>query len=259
MTSYKPVEATLRGLEVLQTVSRLESCTVKDIHAATGLNRATIVRMLETLMFAGYVYQEEQRGRYGLTAKVLRFSAGYRPATELAHRAGPILAQLQEAVGWPADVAIYDGLEMVTVATSPMSGRISLNQPAGYRANLFGTSLGLAYMAFASERERAIAIQALAANPAPWNDLARDPEQAAKTFARIRRRGYATIDRRASMASYHGTLQTIGVPVCVDGAAIASMNVIFLREAVSIRTAIQKFLPPLKAAADKLAAAAAPG
>jgi IclR family mhp operon transcriptional activator len=253
LSSYQPVEATLRGLNVLSAVSRLGVCSVNEVHAETGLSRATIVRMLETLIFGGYVYRHAP-GRYALTARTLGLSAGYRSATEISAHAPPILSSLQDAVGWPSDVAICDGIEMVTVATSPASGRLSLNQPAGFRASLLGTSLGLAYLAFAPERERVAALRALALRAEPWNDLARDPERAARMFAAIRRRGYATIDRRALMKAQGVSLHTFGAPVLLNGAAIASINVIFLREAVDIRTAIKKFLPHLQSASARLAA-----
>jgi len=47
MPSYQPVEALLRGLDVLRSVNRLELASVLDIHRATGLNQPTVVRMLE--------------------------------------------------------------------------------------------------------------------------------------------------------------------------------------------------------------------
>jgi IclR family mhp operon transcriptional activator len=258
MPSYEPVEATLRGLQVLQTVSRLQSCSVNDIHAATGLNRATVVRMLETLVHAGYVRHLAERGRYALTAKTLSLSAGYQAGKDMAERAAPVLASLQAAVGWPCDVAICDGVEMVTVATSPVSGRLAFNQPAGVRASLLGTSLGLAYLAFAPAREQAIALQALASSPEPWHDMARDPAIAAKVLPAIRRRGFATIDPRMSAGHLGGALQTLGVPVLVDGKPIAAMNIIFLRAAVPMRTAIRIFVPPLIDAAARLSDLSAP-
>jgi len=255
MTSYKPVEAALRVLQVLQTLSRLGSAGVTEIHAATGINRPTVVRMLETLMYAGYVYRQEERGRYGLTAKALALSVGYQPAVELRHHAAPILAELQELIGWPSDVAICDGVQMVTVATSPPSGRISINEPAGYRAEIFRTSLGLAYIAFAADRERELIVRALAAHPGTWNDVARNPAVANRVLSKVRRRGYAVAITRASS---YGALMTIGVPILVGARAIAAMNVIHISDSLNMRAAVRRFLPPLREAAARLATAAAP-
>lgn len=236
MQSYRPVEATLRGLDVLQAIGRLGSGRTKDIQEATGLSGGTVVRMLETLVHAGYVYQVEPRGPYALTAKVVALAAGHRAASELAHRAAAPLALLQRQVGWPSDVAIREGDAMITIATSPAAGRLSFNQPAGFRASLLGTSLGLAYIAHAPEAERVAAI-------------AQDPPRLTRKFAAIRRYGYATIDRGVARTEHQDMLQTIGVPLVAGDRAVGSMNLIFLRQAVPLRTAVRQFLPPLREAA----------
>jgi IclR family transcriptional regulator, mhp operon transcriptional activator len=55
MTSFRPVIALSRGLEVLRVINQERQSTVGSLHKATGLNKATIVRMLETLEHEGYV------------------------------------------------------------------------------------------------------------------------------------------------------------------------------------------------------------
>jgi hypothetical protein len=44
----RPVIALSRGLEVLRVINQERHSTVGSLHKATGLNKATIVRMLET-------------------------------------------------------------------------------------------------------------------------------------------------------------------------------------------------------------------
>ena len=47
MVSYKPVTAALRVLEILDSVSEFQgSATVGKIYSKTGIDKATIVRML---------------------------------------------------------------------------------------------------------------------------------------------------------------------------------------------------------------------
>ena len=61
MTSYRPVNAVLRGLDVLLATNRLKGrATVGEIHRHTGLDKATIVRMLETLAHAGLTVRNEE-------------------------------------------------------------------------------------------------------------------------------------------------------------------------------------------------------
>ena len=60
MPSFEPVTAVLRAFDVLLTVNRLKEASVGDIFRETGLNRPTIVRMLETLIHAGFVSRDRK-------------------------------------------------------------------------------------------------------------------------------------------------------------------------------------------------------
>ena len=87
-----------------------------------------IVRMLETLQHAGYVVRLSDRAAYTTTARTLALSLGYAPQRELAAVAAPIMAALNEEVGWPSDLAVHDGEVMLVVQTSRGEGRLSFNR-----------------------------------------------------------------------------------------------------------------------------------
>ena len=55
MACFKPVIALTRGLEILRVVNDEGRSTVRSLHKATGLDKATIVRMLQTLEHEGYI------------------------------------------------------------------------------------------------------------------------------------------------------------------------------------------------------------
>ncbi len=255
MTAYQPVEALLRGLKVLETVSRLETCGVRELQAATGLSRATLIRMLETLEFAGYVTREPGSARHALTSRVRLLSAGYRATDAMAARATPILADLQSKVAWPCDLAIYDGAEMVIVAGNPAEGRLFYNRGPGFRAPVLGTSLGLAYIAFASDLERSRVLAVEAVGTGPGTDLARDPASAQSVFDRIRARGYAMVDHRGSDRGPSASLAAIACPVIIAGRPVAALNVIFLREVLAPEVAETTLTEPLREAAVAVATA----
>ena len=73
--SYPPVEAVHRALEVLRAVNKLRIASVNGIHEQTGINKSTIVRMLETLMGEGdwgrpiarRIYAQTRAGYHAVT------------------------------------------------------------------------------------------------------------------------------------------------------------------------------------------------
>ena len=59
--SYTPVKSAIRCLEVLVAVNRLETnATVGEIHRLVDIEKPTIVRMLETLTFLGFLAKDEK-------------------------------------------------------------------------------------------------------------------------------------------------------------------------------------------------------
>src|SRR4051794_13954652 len=134
MPSYEPVTAALRGLEVLEAVNRLGRARVGQIHQLTGINRSTIVRMLETLQHADFIHKDLESGAYSASARALQLSRGYDMVTELRSVSAPILEDLQRQVGWASDAAIFDGNAMVVVATTRKHGQLYSEVRPGYRA-----------------------------------------------------------------------------------------------------------------------------
>jgi IclR family mhp operon transcriptional activator len=148
MTSFQPVTAALRALDVLMAVNRLREASVGDIFRETGLNRPTIVRMLETLIHAGFITRHPAQPLYVPTGRTLDLSSGYRRHEEMALVAAPVLSALHKQLQWPSDVAVFDHDAMVVARTSRGEGFVHFNRRPGYRAPLLGTSLGMSFLAF---------------------------------------------------------------------------------------------------------------
>lgn len=262
MGSYKPVNAVIRGLDVLAAVNKLKGrATIGELHRETGHDKATIVRMLETLMHAGYVVRDEDQTAYEVTGKSLLLCAGYDRHRAVGRVVAPIIAAFRNRVGWPSDVAVFDRDAMVVVETSRAPGQIIVIRDPGFRAPMLGTSLGLAYLAFTTPEERMAVLDREAETPAPWNAIARDRAKVERFLVGIRAQGYATMHDEFSRIEYRRQISTVGVPILIDGRSVAAMNVLYLKSALTMEEAVASMLAPLKACADEIAAAlaAAPG
>lgn len=249
MPSFKPVTAVLRGFEVLAAVNRLGEASVGQIHKLIDLNLPTIVRMLETLQHAGYVVKHPERAVYLPTGRTLALSVGYQPYRELAVIATRILDELHSEIGWPSDLAVYDGEAMLVVHTSRDDRRLSFNRRPGYRAPMLATSIGRAYLAYCGDEERQKALERAAQSPEPWNDVARDPARAAALFAQVRVNGFATMDDAYSEREYGGRFWAVGTPVLVGGQPVAALNMVLVREVAESKVGVLRFVAPLQRAA----------
>lgn len=252
MPSFDPVAAALRALEVLRAVNRLSRPNVTAIQKHTEINRPTVVRMLETLEHAGYIVRESSSKTYAVTSKVFELSSSFDLAKDLGAIAKPTLLDVRKELGWPSDVAMFDRGSMVVTATSRGEERIFVNRQPGYRAPVFGTSLGLAFVAFCSDDDRAQAIEFASRSSEPWNDPLRKPRALSAMLKKIRADGYATMHPAYNEREYNGLAGSLGVPVLVDGIAIASVNVLFINDVIDRDAVTPRYVSVLRAAADKL-------
>ncbi len=254
MTSYKPVAAALRVLEVLASVNRLcGRATIGEVHHRTGIDKATIVRMLETLTHAGYVVRDPKERLYRTTGRTLMLSAGFDRHSAVGAIVATHLGDFRQTIDWPSDVALFDHDAMLIIESSRRGGALSFNRAPGYRAPVLGTSLGLAYIAHCPQSECDEFVQLAAKDPAPWNDIARDPALMEATLASIRERGYATMTDSYSRREYMNRIFSIGVPIISESTVYAAINVIYLRNVLTPEVVLETLLAPLKGVAEQMA------
>lgn len=254
MASYKPVTAALRVLEVLAGVNRLGSrANVAEIHHVTGIDKATVVRMLETLISAGYVLRDKDHAIYRPTGKTLSLGTAYDRHRIVSDIVSDDLADFRQQIGWPSDVALFDHDAMLVVQSSRNNEPLHFKRASGFRAPVLATSLGLAYLANCGESEREDYLARAAADPAAWNDIARNLPLLNVKLAAIRKQGFATMEESYSRSYYESKFFSIGVPIMTTDRIFGAINVIYLKSALTEKTAHDKLLQPLQEVATRMA------
>ncbi len=251
MPSYKPVTSVLRGLEVLRVINRTMPTTVKELHYETGFDKATIVRMLETLIHAGYVARDPESGTYRVVGRVLQLSSGFSAHDRAAEICAPILSRFRRTVGWPSDFAMRDAESMIVVQTSRTDGPMFFNRRPGFRAPIPATSIGKVYLAFCPEVERYEILSLLQSGPG----AGALPRKLMTRLAGIRAAGFAMMEDSYSQSQYGGAITAMAVPVMEGHTLRGALNIMLLREAVGQEEAVERYLPVLQATAAEIGAA----
>jgi IclR family transcriptional regulator, mhp operon transcriptional activator len=252
MASFDPVAAVLRALEVLRLINQLEHASVPEIRECICLPKATILRMVETLVSAGYVARVDGTATYTATGKCLLLSNGLHVHARMTAKAMPILTVFRRKIGWPSDFGLFDGDAMVIAATSREFGALSLNRKPGARAPLLLSALGRAYLAFCPDDERRRILDVLRRSSDRLDTAAKDRAGTMRLLDQIRARGYSVTDRTYLDTVYEGAIWGIGVPILATGRVVAAINVMFLRNALSLKAGIATLLPPLQQAAKEI-------
>ncbi|HCN70781.1 MAG TPA: IclR family transcriptional regulator [Pusillimonas sp.] len=245
MPSYNSVTALLRGIEVLRVINQLEEASVGAIHGVTGINKPTVVRMLETLIAEGYV-AKDAGGWYVTTGKTLLLSQGYDLHRRVAALAEPLLTEAQSRLGWPLDIGLRDQDAMLVVQGSRHRAPMFFARKPGFRAPILQTSLGRAYLAYCDETEKNDILQRLSETENSGYALSMSRKDIDALLTEVRLKEYAVMDDVYSQRECGGNFWAMAVPVLNAGKVLGAVNLMVVRHAVDPSTAANKYLEELK-------------
>lgn len=243
----KEFMATLaKGLAVLGAFGKQHpSMTLSEAALETNVSRATARRILRTLAGLGLV---EQSGRqFTLTPGILKFGFSYLATQNWIERAQPLMKDLSEQVRESCSAAILQDTEIVYVARVPASRIMSAALSVGSRLPAFHTSLGRIQLGYLDESEIWRRLMSLRIEPLTQNTIT-DPQA---LFDRVREdhaQGFSIVDEEIERG-----LRSIAVPI-VDhqGQAIAALNLSTHTTRTTRNEMRERFLPALRAVADKI-------
>ncbi|MGH7010087.1 MAG: helix-turn-helix domain-containing protein, partial [Caulobacteraceae bacterium] len=196
MEKERAVQSVVRAFSVVEALNQRRVSSLHALHRTTGLPKPTLLRLLETLVEAGYAFHVSRREGYSLTAGVMRLSAGVRHRDVLVDAARLLMESFTREHKWQVSLATREGPKMVVRATtrhiSPFSRETNyLERSCG----ILNSALGKAYFAFCPQDEREVILKLIRASAADDADLADDPEMVRSIVETVRARGYATIRR----------------------------------------------------------------
>lgn len=156
------VKALARGLDVLSAVNELNPAAVKDVVEATGLPKATTIRLLKSLVEQGFLMEDPQGQGYRVTSDVRKLSRALSTQTRYSQIVTPLLRDLSIAVKFPAIFTILDGASLLIEADSKRTAPLKLKLFERTRVPLL-SSTGYAVLAeLQTEEKNQLIEQALA-------------------------------------------------------------------------------------------------
>jgi IclR family mhp operon transcriptional activator len=259
MPKVETIRGLERGLQVLRFLHSEPISSLQEIHAATGISKPSLLRILNTLERAGMVARRLADGRYRLSAftDVARKRDRY---DRVAEAAAPVLARLCQKVKWPSDLFVPAGDCMerreTTVHHSPFV-LPGLVERVGGRVGWLMTGVGRAYLAWCPEKEREATLRMLRKSDNPEDWLTRDPRRFERILSEVRRRGYATRDPGYVAGPYGGSRvddSAAAIAVALfDGRRVhGSINFRWIRTAFTVEEFAAQHLDELQAAASEI-------
>lgn len=252
MTSTRPIRALLRGLEVLHVLNQQNGATVSEVAMAIALPRTTTYRILETFCHAGYAYRAASDERYRLTIMVRGLSDGFDDEAWVTQIARPYINELCEELIWPVAIATVSGASMLIRQTTDHHSPLAVEKCGpGFRVPILGSATGAAYLAWCSAEQREVLTGLLARSRGGQDQPVYNRKKLDELLLETRQRGYATWRRSRRISDE----LSLAVPIFAGERLLAALSIRCSISAVPEAEAIQRFVPRLKAVAERISQA----
>jgi IclR family transcriptional regulator, KDG regulon repressor len=144
-----PMDKTLlKGLGLLETLSRSPKARgVSELAEEVGLTRSNTHRTLQTLVAAGYVYQN-QASSYGCTLKLFELANAVLARIDVVEVAQPPIQALATRTLETVHLSVLDGIEVIYLQKIDSPQPVRAYTSVGGRAPAYCVATGKAMLAY---------------------------------------------------------------------------------------------------------------
>lgn len=193
------VEKTLQIIEIM--ANNREPMRLQDIALKVSLPASTVLRMVYTLMNAGYVNQDSISQRYSLSLKFAQIGYLVSSQTDIRTLARPLLIALSQHCHEASCLAVDENMEVVyiDVVEGPDS-LLRIMQRIGKRAPMHCTGVGKLMLQeySATQLDKYIAVKGL---PATTPNTLVTKESLVKELEKIGQQGFAIDDEECELGA----------------------------------------------------------
>jgi IclR family KDG regulon transcriptional repressor len=148
------VAAVLKVFAILQALCERNETGISDLSVRLAMPKATVYRFLQTMKTLGYVRQEVDSERYGLTMRMFELGAKALKYPDLVELAKPHMHRLSDATGETVHLGMLIDSEIIYVHKVDSRHMLGMYSRVGRRAPLHCTAIGKVLMAWEAPERR---------------------------------------------------------------------------------------------------------
>lgn len=221
---------------------------LQDIAVSTNIPQVTCLRYLTALVQEGYVFQDEDSGRYSMTWGICHLGDQVRAHKSLRAISGDIVNGLSAALGQGICLVVEHEMECMYLDciydSFAMGGTLIR---IGKQTPLYAASSGKVLLAEFSESELDRLIEQkgfISLTPKTISTK----EQLLAEIEKVKELGYAIDDEECELG-----LRCVAVPICdYTGKAVAAVSSFGSVDVMTEKHMLQEVIPALQDAANKL-------
>ena len=249
--AVKKVQALQKGLEVLHILAQHgPSLKLQQITNLSGLHKATVYRLLHTLIDAGYVHYFPETAVYRPGPKVMTLGFGALSGMDLAEASEPYLRELSSRIDQNVNLGILNDTQVVYLIRIKVRRILNINLSVGSRLNAYNSAIGMALLAYLEPKKLDRVLAEMAADPVVAGEIGPDGSKLREKLAKVRANGYALTEGEFQLG-----LSSVGVPVMRSGGVVeAALNLPIFTQINTREELLNEYLPELLKTAKTISA-----
>ena len=148
------IQAVDRALQILETIGRVNSMSLAELNREIKVNKASLSRLVYTLVQNGYLAKNEKSGEFSLTLKTYEVGLNAVQNLDKLSLIKSTLVDLNSRCGRIAQFSVEDNNQLLclqSIGKEAMS--FSVYTSVGHRSPLYSTSAGKALLSAYSNGE----------------------------------------------------------------------------------------------------------
>jgi IclR family mhp operon transcriptional activator len=257
----KSITALERGLKVLQILQTSGAASLADLHRVTGIPKASLLRILKTLMEQGMAWQRMADNAYVPSFSLSELARRIDHENALVEAASPILEALSAKVQWPSVLAVPRLTHMEVIETN--ASRAGIDNvplgPVGFQINMLRSASGRAFITFCEPAIREATLDRLRLSRRPGDRWAQIPDYIDKMLTETRSQGFGLRDLDfggdydQGRDVFDDKRDSIGVAIRLGNHVPGAINITWSRRVFTREKAIKVFAASLQDAAHQIA------
>ncbi|MEW6622662.1 MAG: IclR family transcriptional regulator [Bacillota bacterium] len=210
------IQSLAKGLSILECfISDLDEYGITELSEKTSLPESTVQRIINTLEFKGYLFQNPLSKKYRLSLKLLNVCSKSKNMNLWIERSKKHMVLLNERCGETVNLAIRDDNNLVYLDKVDSKHLLRPNFVVGEHYPLYCTAIGRCLLSdFAEEKLKCLFPEGLQKMTPSTKDKLED---VIKDLAFIKEKGYTIDDEEFQLG-----LLCIGVPIKAFGGRVVA-------------------------------------
>jgi len=201
------VAAVLKVFGILQALSERPETGISELSVRLSMPKATVYRFLQTIMMLGYVRQEPDSERYGLTMKVYELGAKALQQPEVVDLAKHPMQILADKTGETIHLGALIESEIIYIHKVDSNHTLGMYSRIGRRAPLHCTAIGKVLMAWEDPERRALVLKGVDFMPYREKTIT-TIKQYEEELQKVKAQGFAE-----DQEEFDDHIRCIGIPI----------------------------------------------